>query len=56
MLPKFSWKITKQKKKIGSLIVHTTFRGRKYMHGMLLIAVYSGPWKLNGLPGMIRSV
>jgi GLPGLI family protein len=51
MLPKFSWKITKQKKKIGSLIVFCKyFRGRKYYAWYAPeIAVYSGPWKLNGL-------
>ena len=57
MLPKFSWKITKQKKKIGSfdcVLANTTFRGRKYYAWYAPeIAVYSGPWKLNGLPGMI---
>lgn len=56
-LPKFSWKITKQKKKIGTfncVLGTTTFRGRKYYAWYTPeIAVYSGPWKLNGLPGMI---
>ena len=56
-LPKFSWKITKQKKKIGSfecILGISNFRGRKYYAWYAPdIAVYSGPWKLNGLPGMI---
>lgn len=56
-LPKFSWEITKQKKKIGifnCILGTTTFRGRKYYAWYTPeIPVYSGPWKLNGLPGMI---
>lgn len=56
-LPKFKWKITNQKKKIGTfdcILGTTTFRGRKYFAWYAPeIAVYSGPWKLNGLPGMI---
>lgn len=56
-LPKFIWKITKQKKKIGTfncVLGTTTFRGRNYCAWYAPeIAVYSGPWKLNGLPGMI---
>lgn len=56
-LPKFVWKITKQKKKIGifnCVLGTTTFRGRNYYAWYAPeIAVYSGPWKLNGLPGMI---
>ena len=56
-LPKFNWKITKQKKKIGSfecILGISNFRGRKYYAWYAPeIAVYSGPWKLNGLPGMI---
>jgi GLPGLI family protein len=56
-LPKFNWKITKQKKKIGSfecVLGISNFRGRKYYAWYAPeIAVYSGPWKLNGLPGMI---
>jgi GLPGLI family protein len=56
-LPKFKWIITNQKKKIGTLnciLGTTTFRGRKYYAWYTPeIAVYSGPWKLNGLPGMI---
>ena len=57
VLPKFSWIITNQKKKIGTfncILGTTTFRGRKYFAWYTPeIAVYSGPWKLNGLPGMI---
>ena len=59
-LPKFTWKITKQKKKIASfncVLGTTTFRGRKYYAWYTSeIAVYSGPWKFNGLPGMILEV
>ena len=57
VLPKFNWKITNQKKKIASfncVLATTTFRGRKYYAWYTPeIAVFSGPWKLNGLPGMI---
>jgi GLPGLI family protein len=57
VLPKFNWKITKQKKKIGKfncVLGETIFRGRKYFAWYTPdIPVYSGPWKLNGLPGMI---
>lgn len=57
VLPKFSWKITKQKKKIAKfncILAETNFRGRKYFAWYTPdIPVYSGPWKLNGLPGMI---
>ena len=57
VLPKFNWKITNQRKKIGSfncILGTSTFRGRKYYAGYTPeIAVFSGPWKLNGLPGMI---
>lgn len=57
ILPKFTWKITKQRKKIGKfncILGETNFRGRKYFAWYTPdIPVYSGPWKLNGLPGMI---
>lgn len=57
VLPKFIWKITKEKKKIGKfncILGETNFRGRKYFAWYTPdIPVYSGPWKLNGLPGMI---
>ncbi|MDK2770996.1 MAG: GLPGLI family protein [Flavobacterium sp.] len=56
-LPKFNWKITKKKKKIASfdcILGETTFRGRTYYAWYTpSIPVYSGPWKLNGLPGLI---
>lgn len=56
-LPKFNWKIKKDKKKIGKfscILGETYFRGRKYFAWYTPeIPVYSGPWKLNGLPGMI---
>ena len=57
VLPKFTWKITRQRKKIGKfncILGQTNFRGRKYFAWYTPdIPVYSGPWKLNGLPGMI---
>jgi GLPGLI family protein len=57
-IPKFVWKIKKnEKKKIGTLncvLGETFFRGRKYFAWYCPdIPVCSGPWKLNGLPGLI---
>ncbi len=53
----FDWKILKEKKKIGKYNCRkaiTHFRGRDYMAWFTLeIPVPYGPWKLNGLPGLI---
>jgi GLPGLI family protein len=55
--PKMNWKIEKETKKIGSLLCKkatTTFRGRTYTAWFAPdIALPYGPWKLNGLPGLI---
>ncbi len=52
-----SWKITKEQKKIGSFVCNKAvgeFRGRTYKAWFTYdIPVKFGPWKLNGLPGLI---
>jgi GLPGLI family protein len=54
---KFNWKILNETKKIGKLTCKkaiTSFRGRTYTAWYTPeIAVPYGPWKLNGLPGLI---
>lgn len=55
--PKMNWKIEKETKKIGQFNCKkatTYFRGRNYTAWFSPeIAVPFGPWKLNGLPGLI---
>lgn len=55
--PKMNWKIEKETKKIGKFICKkatTSFRGRNYTAWFTPeIPVSFGPWKLNGLPGII---
>ena len=55
--PKMDWKIEKETKKIGSFVCKkatTKFRGRNYTAWFTSdIALPFGPWKLNGLPGLI---
>jgi GLPGLI family protein len=55
--PKLNWKIEKETKKIGSFICKKAtvfFRGRNYIAWFTTeIALPFGPWKLNGLPGII---
>ncbi|MFM9825812.1 GLPGLI family protein [Flavobacterium sp.] len=55
--PKMNWKIEKETKKIGSFICKKAtsfFRGRNYIAWFTTeIALPFGPWKLNGLPGII---
>lgn len=55
--PKINWKITNESKKIGNLVCKkatTNFRGRDYIAWFTpQITVPFGPWKLNGLPGLI---
>lgn len=55
--PKLDWKLTKETKKILNYICYkatTKFRGRDYIAWFTPeIAHNYGPWKLNGLPGLI---
>lgn len=55
--PKHNWIITKDKKKIGTYVctkAKTVFRGRTYTVWYTeKIPLPYGPWKLNGLPGLI---
>lgn len=56
-MPKFSWKITGNKRKIGEYECQeatTTFRGRDWIVWFTTaIPVSDGPWKFYGLPGLI---
>ncbi|RNI29535.1 GLPGLI family protein [Rufibacter immobilis] len=56
-LPEISWKISNQSKEIGgikAIKATTKFRGRNYTAWFSPeIAVPLGPWKLQGLPGLI---
>ena len=56
-LPKMIWKLTSDKKNIGKFECKkatTTFRGREYEAWYTeQIPVSLGPWKFNGLPGLI---
>ena len=58
--PKINWKIEKETKKIGKLTCKkatTHFRGRNYSAWFTTdIPLPFGPWKLNGLPGLILEV
>ena len=57
LLPVIDWTIGKESKKIGAfncVKASTTFRGRKYIAWFTPdIPVPFGPWKLQGLPGLI---
>jgi len=57
-IPVFKWKLTsKETKKVGNYICKkatTYFRGRNYIAWYTLnIPTQFGPWKFNGLPGLI---
>ncbi len=60
VVPKIEWKITEEVKKIGPLLcqkAETSFRGRNYTAWFAReIPISSGPWKLQGLPGLIIMV
>lgn len=55
--PKIAWKISKEKKQIGNfecIKAMGTFRGREYTAWFTLsVPLPYGPWKLQGLPGLI---
>lgn len=59
-LPTMIWEIKPEQKKIGSLLCQkalTRYRGRNYEAWFTLsIPVSTGPWKFNGLPGLIVEV
>lgn len=56
-VPSLKWKILKEEKKMSNFICRkatTNFRGRTYTAWFTMeIPVSGGPWKLQGLPGMI---
>lgn len=56
-VPQMDWNITKETKKLEDILVRkatTHFRGRNYIAWFAPeIPVPLGPWKLNGLPGLI---
>lgn len=55
--PRIDWKLEKETKKIGNFTAHKAvgkFRGRKYTAWYTTeIPLPYGPWKLQGLPGLI---
>lgn len=59
-IPRFNWKITNERKTILSYSCKkatTTFRGRTYAAWYTeAIPLSNGPWKFNGLPGLILEV
>lgn len=59
-MPVFNWTLTKKTKKIGSFTCYlatTNFRGRSYNVWYTKELSFSdGPWKFNGLPGLILEV
>lgn len=58
--PSMQWKILNEEKKINNYIckkAQVSFRGRTYTAWYTeKIPVFSGPWKFNGLPGLILSI
>ena len=58
-LPRMKWIFLKDEKKFSNFIckkAKTTFRGRTYIAWYTeKIPITAGPWKLNGLPGLILS-
>ena len=56
----WDWKITNKTKKIGNFLCYkatTNFRGRKYTAWFTKqVPVSFGPWKFNGLPGLILEI
>lgn len=58
--PQFNWKLTNEKKKIMDHLCQKAtckFRGRTYIAWFTTeIPLNNGPWKFNGLPGLIMEV
>jgi GLPGLI family protein len=56
-LPKLSWVLSEEEKTIGGFVckqAFTSFRGREYEAWYAIhLPLPMGPWKLNGLPGLI---
>ena len=56
-IPKIQWEIMNETKKIGNIVCHKAkgyFRGREYTAWFTnSIPLAFGPWKLQGLPGLI---
>ncbi len=59
-IPNFNWTLLEETKNLDSLKLNKAscyFRGRKYIAWYSLeIPIKSGPWKFNGLPGLIYEV
>ena len=59
-VPNMKWKLINEKKKINNLLckkAQMTFPGRTYVAWYTEeIPISSGPWKFNGLPGLILSI
>ena len=59
-LPEFKWEIKPEQKNLGSLLCQkaiTRYRGRNYEAWFTMsVPVNTGPWKFNGLPGLILEV
>lgn len=59
-IPEMNWKLYNEEKKISNYNckkAETSFRGRNYVVWYTEeIPISSGPWKFNGLPGLILSV
>jgi GLPGLI family protein len=59
-IPNFNWTLLEETKKLDSLVLNKAtcyFRGRKYIAWYSLEKpIKSGPWKFNGLPGLIYEV
>ncbi|TXD48507.1 MULTISPECIES: GLPGLI family protein [unclassified Polaribacter] len=59
-IPNFNWVLSKEQKSINETILYKAtcyFRGRNYIAWYSpTIAIKSGPWKFQGLPGLIYEI
>lgn len=59
-IPNFKWELSNETKKIDNYLLHkatTYFRGRNYIAWYSIeIPIKAGPWKFQGLPGLIFEV